>query len=260
MNNLQFGSLVNSSAVKGVLFSVLLLCSNYSFAIHTVKVGGYYFPPFVNSVTGTAEGITISMLDLFNEAQSDFEFVFVATTSKRRHKDFEAKAFDMLLFENMGWGWDNQPLLQSKVFHTGREVFITLAKLNRNQSYFSSLEGKLLGGIKGYHYHIADLQNDPAILRSDYSLLMSDDHQTNIKLLLNGKIDVAISSREFIAHYLLVEPTLQSKLLISERFDQEYKHRILLRDGIKVTPEYINNLLNTLQISGELQHLLSPKH
>lgn len=239
-----------------VYFVLLFVCSP-SNAGEEVLVGGYIFPPFVEKDEhNNISGLTLDLIDALNKVQNDFTFKLTLTSSRRRYVAFEQRQFDALFFESIVWGWQNIPIDSSKVFLTGGEVFIALKSKANDQRYFHNLKDKSISAMLGYHYKFANFNADPEFLRSKFDIHLSSDEKTNIQLVLAGQIDVAIVTKSFLDRFLLNTPDAKSKLLISDKVDQEYKHTILLRKNIKLTTLKMNQLIDKLIQSGEYTKIL----
>jgi ABC-type amino acid transport substrate-binding protein len=75
-------------------------------------------------------------------------------------------------------------------------------------------------------------------------------------MLLSGtRGDIAVITRSFLAIHLQQNPQDKEKLLLSDKMDQTYEHRIILRRNISPTIDEINKLLSQLKRSGQLDAL-----
>lgn len=224
MNGLKRNSLA------ALFCTVILLPFALAFAKTPVRVGAYEFPPYVQLQQDQISGLTIELIKQLNQLQQDYHFELVMTTAVRRHQDFQQGLFDALFFEDMHWGWQQRGIIlqQSPPFAQDDEVFIALRSYAKSQRWFDDLSGKSIAGILGYHYPIADYQTDPNILTNHYLLIPISDHYTNIELVLKQRTEMAIVARSFLSQYLAANPQYREQLLISERVDQSYQHRLLL--------------------------------
>ena len=93
---------------------------------------------------GLFQGFTIDLISAFNELQTDVNFQFVNTSIENRYQAYEIGRFDMMIFESPIWGWKNFSTTFIPLDIIDGEVFITLRDNNKNQSYFSSFDGKSL--------------------------------------------------------------------------------------------------------------------
>jgi len=239
------------------IFILFVLTSATVSAAEEVNVGGYIFPPFVEKdEKGKISGMTVDLIDALNKIQSDFTFKLVLTSSRRRYVAFEQGQFDVLFFESLVWGWENTPIDSSKVFLKGGEVFIALASKAKNQNYFKNLKDKSISAMLGYHYQFAGFNADPDYLRSHYNIHLSSNEKTNIQLVLAGQMDVAIVTKSFLDRFVQDTPDAKTKLIVSEKLDQEYNHTVLLRKDINLSVEKMNQLIDKLTQSVEYSKIL----
>lgn len=104
------------------LLPIILIClAQMGWARERIPVGAYPFLPFV----GASGGLTQDMLQVMNNFQTEYEFYLVPTSSNRRYRDMANGSFQMILFENIKWGWDSHTVDASKVFFQGDgEVYV----------------------------------------------------------------------------------------------------------------------------------------
>jgi len=235
---------------------ILLFIGNLS-ATENVKVGGYVFPPFVEKDDkGNISGLTLDLIDSLNKIQSEYHFSFVLTSSRRRYSSFENGQFDMLFFENIFWGWQKADIEATKVFLTGGEVFIALKSKAKHQEYFNNLKSKSIAAMLGYHYSFAEFNSNPEFLRSKFNIQLSTNEKRNIQLVLWDRMDIAIVSKSYLARFFLENPSAKSKLLISDKMDQEYNHTVLIKKDFHLKTTKMNALLEKLVLTGEYNHIL----
>ncbi|WDE09835.1 substrate-binding periplasmic protein [Thalassomonas haliotis] len=220
-----------------------------------MNVGGYYYPPFVEITNGKVSGITLTMLEMLNRQQDQYQFNFILTTSKRRYQDFTDKKYDVIFFENASWGWQNFPLEISETYLTGEEIFLALQKPGRGQKYFDNITDKIIAGILGYHYRFLNYSVDEATLASNHKIILSKSHDKNIELLLSEKVDIAVINRSYLQHYYYLHPKIKNKFLISNKLDQRYTHNTLIRKNSPITVKTFNHLLKKLHNNGSLKRL-----
>lgn len=223
-----------------------------------VKVGAVEFPPYiVVEKDGRVSGIITELLDFMNSAQKDYKFQPVLTSAMRRHIDFQNGAYELSFFDNINWGWDKSAVDVSKVFMKGKEIYIAKAKPGRGEDYFNTFKGKTMIGILGYHYAFANFNSDPGQLRKDFNMQLSTSNAGSIKMVLDGRGDIAVVSDAFLNQYLLNNPTEKSKLLVSKKVDQHYLHTIIIKKNIRPTVKEINALLKQFEESHQYTVLSS---
>lgn len=236
-------------------FSVLAATAE---AAEVVRVGGYDFPPFVEvDAGGQPKGLTLDLIDALNKAQSHYEFRFVSTSARRRYSDAAAGHFDLIFFESPEWEWAAKglPVDFSNVFLQGGEVYIAPAKAGRGQDFFADLKGKRIVGILGYHYGFANFVAEPEVLTRDWGMKLVNNHRSSIEMVLADRMDVAVVTDAYLWAYLSRNPSAQDRLLISDRYDQRYNHRVLVRRGGAIDVDSVNKLLTGMEKDGTLARL-----
>lgn len=239
-----------------VILGMLLAPS--AWAGQVVKVGGYDFAPFVETnAAGQPDGLALRLIQALNAHQDRFTFQFVPTSPNRRYKDFADRRFDVILFESPDWGWKDRglPVESSRVFLDGGELYIALAKPERGQDFFAQLDDKRMVGILGYHYGFAGFEADPAILAKRFRMTLVRDNSASIEAILKDRGDVAVVTDAYLKRWLLNRPEARGKLLVSERFDQRYAHRALIRQGAAITSSEMDKILNAMDLDGTLTRL-----
>jgi len=246
--------------VKALLLSLVILSGlgSVANAREVVKVGGYEFAPFVElSQGGVASGVTLDLIDRLNRAQDQYTFEFVLTSPARRYKDFADHRFDVVFFESPDWGWKEKdlPVEASQVFLTGGELYVALAKPGRGQDYFADLSARRMVGMLGYHYGFAGFEADPVLLTKRFTITLVNDNAASIELVLKDRGEVAVVTDSYLRRYLKAHPTAAGQLLVSERFDQRYAHRALVRKGGPIEIAEVNRLLTAMEKDGTLPRL-----
>lgn len=219
----------------------------------TINVGVYNFPPFVVMNKGVAKGKTIDIINFLNIIQDKYIFKVFKTSSIRRFSDFQNSLYDIIMFENKKWGWNHYNISKSKVFHEGKEVFISLKKTGRTQDYFNDLKYKSLVGILGYHYKFNNFISDKKDLKKKFNITLVTKHSKSIEMILKDRADIAIITKSYLDNFMKNNKRKFSKLLISKKLDQEYKHTVLMKsDNKKISISIMNSLLDKVIKSGIL--------
>lgn len=225
-------------------------------AAEIVRVGGYPFPPFVEvQADGSHGGFTQDLIERLNIIQDRFEFRFVPVSSRRRYADIQNGNLDAIFFESPEWGWADSPVEFSQIFLKGGEVFIAQSQPGRGQDYFTDFKDKRLVGILGYHYGFADFNSDPDLLAKTYNMKLVTSHRSSIAMVLAGRADIAVVTDSYLWTYQAANPASLDRLLVSDRYDQIYNHRILVRSGGPMDVSTINTLLTEMEKDGTLARL-----
>lgn len=223
-----------------------------------VRVGATEFPPYIHIETGgKVTGILESLLDYMNAEQKDYIFQSIPISAMRRHGDFKSGDYDLSFFDNIEWGWDKSKVDVSEVYMRGKEVYIAKKKPDRDESYFADFKGKAMVGILGYHYGFAGFNADPIFLRKKYNMQLSTSNEGSVKMILFDRGDIAVVSDIYLRSYLQKHPEDKSKLLISNKIDQQYNHTVIVRKNIRPTVQEINALLSRFRQSKKYKEIVN---
>ncbi len=217
-----------------------------------VRVGTYPFLPFVDR----SGGLTADLVQAMNAFQKEYTFQLVSTSSNRRYRDMANGTFSMVLFENIKWGWDPSQVQASKVFLQGDgEVYVALSQPGRGQEYFKTLNDKHILGVSGYHYGFANFDANPGGLAQRFNISFSPDNAISLRNLLAERGDVAVITKSYLKSYLVKEPEIAARLLVSDQFDQTYAHTAVIRRGSRPSPKELDALFDKMESAGVLKQL-----
>lgn len=233
----------------------LILRSTESSAQTVVGVTAYPFPPFINE--DMKSGLTFDFAEMLNQHQDTYRFVLEVTSPKRRYRQLESGVQDMILFEMPDWGWEKENITfeTSKEIMRGGEVYITANVGNKNQKYFSTLKDKSISAYFGYHYGFADFNSDRDWLQQNFKIGLQNSHERIIDLVVKNKINVGVVTLSYLRKYLTAHPDLNDKIIISEKFDQIYKLRAIIRKAAPISVRQFEKILDDLSHQGHLQAL-----
>jgi ABC-type amino acid transport substrate-binding protein len=243
--------------MRAIVFTIFFcFMTNTAIAIPIIKVGGYLFPPFVNTSSGEISGLTLELIKLLNSQQTDYFFEFVLTSPKRRYLDFESFKIDALFFESKQWGWMNYPIDASKAFLAGGEVYITKSGPNKNQGYFDRLKSKTMAAILGYHYQFADFNSDEKFIKSHYKITLLSNPSAILNQVLSERVQIGIVSQSYLQKEMMNNPQYKQQLLVSDKLDQVYSHTLLIRNSGLLSVEKMNAMIKKIKSNGTLDTLL----
>ncbi len=247
--------------LKGLLIALCLLTALPVMAAQQVRVGAYHFPPYaIKPDSAEPGGLLPELLAALNDLQDDFRFRLVATSAARRYRDLASGRFDLILFESPSWGWQDTPHRALDLHIQDAEVYVAHAQPGRDQRYFDRLKGKRLALYSGYHYGFANFNADPAFLIREFGAILTYSHDSNLLMILRQRADIAVVTRSYLAIYQDHHPHQRSRLLVSQRVDQVYRHQALFRPQAPLTPEALADLLLALNRRGQLNDLLGRYH
>ena len=244
------------------LIIILMILSSSVMAEERIKVivGMYPFAPFVETRIDRnneqqPSGMTIDLISALNQTQKKYSFEVIQIPPKRRYQFYKDGHYDVIFYENKEWGWDGIDIDESNSYQKGGEVYVALNKPGRGQDYFDDFTGKRMMGILGFHYGFSGFNASEDYLTKHYYMHFSYNNLKNITLLLKERGDIAVITKAYLQRYLTSNPEHKSKLLISEKMDQEYQHAVLVRPDIQPSVDEINSMLETLYQSGTLTKL-----
>lgn len=241
------------------LMAGLLLGSNSVSAAQKIQVAAVHFPPYViKPETGLSQGLLVELVEALNQIQSDYQFVLRATSLNRRFNDLQQGRIDLAIFENPDWQWQGIAGTRIDMGLEDAEIFVARALPGRSQDYFDSLTGKRMALFNGYHYGFAGFNNDPLWLAENFRAKVTYSHQSNLNMVLRGRVDVAPITRSWLGAYLRDNPELRSQLLISDWVDQVYRHYVILRPQAPISAERFRELMQQLRENGQLEQIFAP--
>lgn len=244
-----------------------LLCILLSFSVMAdevarkkIKVGGYFWPPFVELQSRNYQGMTLDLIDAANAIQGDFEFEFVLTTPANRYKDFYHHKFDLIFFEDINAGWNAYPVSASKPLAKGTELFIALNKTGRNQTFFQDLPEKSISAVKGLPYSFTDHSTNDEYLKENFNIRFHDIPDQVLQDVLDGKSEIGVINSLALERAVLRNPKIKNNLLIGKKIDHDFVLSILARDNGQISIEQVNVMIDRLNKEGILEKLWEQYH
>lgn len=215
-----------------------------------VTVGAYNFNPLITfDDGGNPEGLVVEVVEELNRRQQQFAFEILRTSSKRRFEDYRLGRYDVILFESLKWGWDTMEVDTTSVLLEDEEVFVALDKPERDQSFFDQVGERRMLAILGYHYGFADFDADETHLTRRFDIEMSRSQERNMALILADRpsvAEVAVMPRSFLKRFGRKRPEDAAKLLVSERPDQVYDLRGMLRPTAALSADQLEALFQAM--------------
>lgn len=230
-----------------------------AWAAQNVRVGAAHFPPYtVQPERGADSGLLPQLLEALNQLQSDYHFEVVPSSIARRFRDFEQGRVDVVLFENPAWGWQGIAHSAVDMGLEDAEIFVAQKQPGRGQSYFDDLTGKRLALFSGYHYAFAGFNPEPKFLTDTFNATLTYSHESNLLMVLRGRVDMAPITRSNLTDLLSRNPHVRSKVLVSTRIDQVYHHYALVRQQAPIQSQQLAQMLQALRDNGQLKAIFEP--
>ena len=225
----------------------------------TVTVGAYNYPSIaLIDEQGALRGLAGDVLEELNRRQDDYRFVFQETAPKRRYIDFEQHRYDVILFESPDWSWQPHRHYATRAFLSDQELYVALAKPERDESFFDDLHSRSLVAIFGFHYGFAGNNPDDIKLTERFNIDLSHSHRRNLELILADRpaaAEVAVVSRSFLAAFRAQRPDDYQRLLVSERIDQHHDLVAIVHPQAPITAETLESMIDLLVADGTFAKL-----
>lgn len=234
------------------------LVTGNAFAQQPVYVAAYDFPPFFSATLET--DVTSELVKLLNENQSGYEFIIQAIPPNGRYSALSSDGCcDVMFFESKVWGWNDQPVEVSTTLPLlqGRERLVTKKVAGRTQQFFTSWHDKTLGGVRGYHYLISGEILNSAEVAQRYNIYLADSRITIIRMLVGGRIDLAVLNDELLVALKNSSVNYTEQLLLSDKIVHEYEMGVIVAEGKVISRNKMQQLLRDLARSGALDKLFA---
>lgn len=246
---------------QGLLSALLLaaLFSSGADAADEVLIAAVHFPPYViKPEQDVHRGLLGELVAALNKVQSQHRFDLRATSLPRRFDDFRQARFHIAIFENPDWNWEGIAGTRIDMGLEDAEVLVARREPGRDQHYFESLANKRMALFNGYHYGFAAFNNDPKWLEKNFNAVLTYSHESNLKLVLAGRVDLAPITRSWLGARFREQPQLREQLLVSDWEDQRYRHYAILSPQAPISAEDFRAAMQLLRDNGEMQRIFAP--
>ena len=218
-----------------------------------VRVAAFEFPPYYSDTMDSH--LVGDVLHELNAIQNKYFFTIERVAPNGRYFALSEKGCcDLILFEDSVWGWRevDYPVEFTDPLRVGRERFVAMKQINRSQQFFET-KGLRFGGIVGYHYPFAANEKDNRVLEEQYGIYLTHSHHANLRMLMNGRLDLIMLADDFI-HSMLTEEE-RDQLLLSEKPYGVYKLQAVISAEKALKPQEFNGLLKQLKREGKLNEI-----
>lgn len=246
--------------INKLILLVLILGSSTAIADEPIDVyvAAYEFPPFYSKEM--SRHVTGEMITSLNFMQSNYRFILREVPVKARYQALAADGCcDVMFFETPEWGWaqgasrHNIDLGVTTPIVHGSERFVIHKREGITGAEFSDYRNKRIGGISGYHYSFTGKRTTTELLEREYGMYLSNSHMTNIRMLINDRLDMIMLTDEFIAS--LKNTEYYNKLAFSPHPDNSYTLSMLVNNDKAIDVHIMSELLQQLNAEGELDAL-----
>lgn len=234
--------------IKRIAPLFLIVASMTVFAQQTVYVAAYEFPPYFSE--STPQHLSGALVAALNAEQDDYEFVLQQVAPNARYDALSADGCcSIILFEDTKWGWAEKadyPVATTHPIKQGHERFVALKQTNRDQSFFTE-SGLKFGGLIGYHYPFAGNITDNGVLENEYGIYLSHSHSTNLKMLLNKRLDLIMLHDDYIETMIPAET--QEQLLIADEPYDRFELAIVVNEKKGLAVSKLEQLLEKINLT-----------
>lgn len=205
-----------------------------------VKVGAGVRPPFL---LPDGKGMGPEIITAFNLVQNDFHFELVSVPIARRVSSLENGLVDIVMWDNVNWGWNNiENLTASIPLLYSEDRFVTHLSNTSAEDYFDNFSGKSICGVNGYHYVFLNFETDYKAFSKDLNITLVRTEEESIKMALNKRCDISAASLSAINWFLTVYPDARSQLTVSQRVDTKYTRHFLIPAYAPISTDEINSI------------------
>ncbi|MEW5681467.1 MAG: transporter substrate-binding domain-containing protein [Pseudomonadota bacterium] len=212
-----------------------------------VKVGAGIRPPFL---LPDGKGMGPEIITAFNLIQDDFHFELVSVPIARRVTSLESGLVDIVMWDNVNWGWNNiESLTASMPLLYSEDRFVTHSSNTTAEDYFNNFAGKSICGVNGYHYVFLNFETDYKAISKHLNITLVRTEEESIKMALNKRCDISVASLSAINWFFTVHPDARSQLTVSTRLDSTYTRHFLIPAYAPISADEINSIFlkaNTL--------------
>lgn len=218
-------------------------------AAETIKVISYHtHPPFI---VADKEGLTYDLATLLSERSGGrFVFQVVPTSRPRLNKLLEQKKTFIVPWVNPAWFKDKS---ETKHVWTRNSLMFDnnaiVSHIDKSVVYEGpmSISGMVFGGVRGHTYTGIDdyIQETGKIRRID-----ADNHISNIRKLLKGRIDVALMPGA-AASFFVLQHEVKGRLFISPKPHSRYFRRVIISGGRNDLEKFIKDIVGELEVDPE---------
>ncbi len=201
--------------------------------------------PFVID-PATREGLAFDVLNILNESQTSFQFEESLIPVKRLFYANNYKQYDLVLFNDVNWGWAELGAKGSTALTNGRDVFISLESANMDPLVGS------IAAVRGYHYRFANYNPDHLSKMQRVTLVNSE--ADILKMVLSKRTQWGVISESYLNWFGIRSAHERKRLRVLPKEDHRYQRQFVVFKHSKISVEQINALLASPMIEAKLKN------
>lgn len=231
----------------------------FTFSMHTVhakqiiKVGAYDFKPYY--VAKESKDIVRETVFILNKLQHEFDFKIVPMPAKRRYEFIANNTVDIVIYEDLAWGWKNLNINFYSLPITDGEIFFSKPIKNHDDKYFESLANKTIAVILGYHYKLTSFENFEGKV-FPFKLITAKDSEQVLDIMLSGRADIGLLAHSYLKYSLKHKKHFKNGILLSRFYDHQYNLGIIHGTQSKISKEKMSHFTDLLIKSHQYLELL----
>lgn len=232
--------------LKFLLLAAAFLITNATEARVLVRVGAYDFPPYYNSEARNIQDASLLTLSMYrlNRLQDRYLFTIVPTTAPRRVTMFNDSKFDMMLFEDPNWGWQNTN------FH-----FIALPIQDGELVVFPKEKGSpsvkdidrknlLIAGVQGFHYQLGSNKKNSFPFEKNHVAVYGPE--SVLRMVASSRVSMGLVPKSYFYMQKQKSDISIDKVFVQSRIDTEYDLGIILNKKAPISLAEMQRLTRML--------------
>lgn len=210
-------------------------------------------PPYIEQLE-LETGLYFELVQLFNNYQTEFQFVPQFVPRKRLNREIANSTLDgMILGVHPIWFKDKTQtkfLWTPPILHDQDEF---ISHVNNTFDYLGpvSLYNKNIGGVRGYHY----FRVAPILKMGKAKLTPTGSELQLLEMLIKERLDLAVISRATLNYYFAIHPEWQSKIHYSKTPHEQYYRAILSPKSLEKPFNIIKKLMENEEFKSALNGL-----
>ena len=206
----------------------------------SIKVGAGVRPPFLISNT---KGMGPELLAAINLIQDKFYFELVPTSINRRVQSVKDGWVDIVMWDNIHWGWQGMAMDVTYPLLNAKDIFITHTANSKEQQFFAELKGKRVCGVNGYHYKFLNFSTNISTMKLDFEMTFVRTEVESIKMALHQRCDISVVSTSALSWYMTQHNLDPATLLLSDSYDTRYTRHFLVPVYAPISAAELNQIM-----------------
>lgn len=228
---------------------IMLMSVSFAQARDTIHVAlTSVQPPFVFN-DELHSGLIRDLVTELNRAQERFNFVLKLYPPSRIMKDHFKQHIDLIAFNHLKWGWEQQGGKGSVVLTNGKDVFLSV-----QHNAPEHTKKHTIAVVRGFHYKFFGY--DPSKFEDNPLIFSLENEPSVVKFLAYGRAEKGIVSESYLNWIALSKPELFERITVLET-DHSYTRRFIVMPRSLISVQELNELLFELKSNGLLERIFS---